>query len=479
MARLAVIGDSLSQGFQSGAIFNTAWSYPAMIARSMGINVPNDFRVPSFPGTGLPLNLEGLLRWLEDGNRLGSDINFREWILNFPVLVNRFMDAVEDLYERGAGTQPDLSSGNYHNLAVWGFRVSDSFHITAQYCEEVINQSDRWPADDVFGLPSAAMYRTAKRVLNPAQKPSQMKWTQLENLKHIIEEEGGLESLILWLGANDALQTVTELKLKDMDKVDVSDDPQERRKWNLTNADVFDKDFNQLVRHVREILPDTTKVFVGTIGHVIIPPITQGIPPFDQGYFEYYGRFFQNENNFNPITHKKLTRLQAMTIDNRIDTFNDIIRGVVARQGNQWHIVETGAILDKLAVKRNELNHAPEQALMGYFANKGANDHPLLQLSPIPNVLRFETQNHERVSGGLFSLDCVHPTTIGYGILAEAFLEQMKSAGIPDTDPAYLPWQQIIDNDTLIQNPPKLWDDILSAAENHPGFWNVLFNVIT
>ena len=38
--KLVAIGDSLTQGFQSGPILNTEWSYPAMIARSLGLSVP-------------------------------------------------------------------------------------------------------------------------------------------------------------------------------------------------------------------------------------------------------------------------------------------------------------------------------------------------------------------------------------------------------------------------------------------------------
>lgn len=34
--RLVTIGDSLTHGFQSGAIFNTQLSYPAIIAKEMG-----------------------------------------------------------------------------------------------------------------------------------------------------------------------------------------------------------------------------------------------------------------------------------------------------------------------------------------------------------------------------------------------------------------------------------------------------------
>ena len=53
--RLVTIGDSLTHGFQSGAIFKTAYSYPAIIAREMGWN---QIRYPDYgnPSEGLPLN---------------------------------------------------------------------------------------------------------------------------------------------------------------------------------------------------------------------------------------------------------------------------------------------------------------------------------------------------------------------------------------------------------------------------------------
>jgi len=35
--RLVTVGDSLAHGFQNGAIFNTHLSYPALIARELGV----------------------------------------------------------------------------------------------------------------------------------------------------------------------------------------------------------------------------------------------------------------------------------------------------------------------------------------------------------------------------------------------------------------------------------------------------------
>src|SRR5689334_3341715 len=52
--RLVAIGDSLTHGFQSDAIFNSDWSYPAMIARELGWY--DQFRHPEYRGFGgLPL----------------------------------------------------------------------------------------------------------------------------------------------------------------------------------------------------------------------------------------------------------------------------------------------------------------------------------------------------------------------------------------------------------------------------------------
>ena len=73
--RLVVIGDSLSQGFQSGAIFNTDLSYPAIIAHQLGRL--DQFRFPHYGGPGgLPLNIELLLRTLEE--RFGPRLDLWE-----------------------------------------------------------------------------------------------------------------------------------------------------------------------------------------------------------------------------------------------------------------------------------------------------------------------------------------------------------------------------------------------------------------
>ena len=477
MAKLVAIGDSLTQGFQNGAIYRTDWSFPAIIASSMGLTIPQDFPIPRFPGSGLPLNIEQFLRWSK--TRLGSTIDLTEWIFQFPFLLDRFMDDVEDLYEGRTDYRPAVYGGFYHNLAVWGFRVVDSFMVDAEYCQKMIDREEGWLEDDFLGLPAAPMYRTALRVLNPKLRKDRNKLTQIGNLKEIIASEQTIENLVIWLGANDCLGTVLDLKLEDMKTDRVSDDPQERRKFNLTHPDVFQQDFELLVTEIKNVIPPETKVFVGTIPHVTIPPVTQGIPPFDGKYFAYYGRFFTNPNNFSPFLQKHLKKEEAKKIDQRIDNYNQTIGSIVKKQGKNWHLVDIGRVLDSLAIKRNELADTPDRALRDYYANKGISDHPLLQLSPIPNVLRLELRNGQRFSGGLFSLDCVHPSTIGYGMIAEVFLEEMQQAGVRDADPKRLNWQEIMAQDSLLQIPPQLWESVLQTAERNATLWDVIFRVLS
>src|SRR4051812_41777688 len=98
--RLVAIGDSLTEGFQSGAVYTPGRSYPAIIAYELGWL--DQYRYPRYGGPGgLPLNIEYLMRDLED--RFGTSLSLLE--TPFAVFRGRqFMDDVEDYWERGAGS---------------------------------------------------------------------------------------------------------------------------------------------------------------------------------------------------------------------------------------------------------------------------------------------------------------------------------------------------------------------------------------
>ena len=484
MPKLVAIGDSLTQGVQNGAIFRPYLSYPALIADSLGLDVPNEFRAPRFPGSGLPFNLEWFLRSLRE--RVGTEIDWREWIWKVPFLLEDFIDKVEDCYERGSGSKPAACDVIYHNLAVASFRVRDSFTIHSDYCSEQIRRAEGGWGDDFLSLPSAPMYRIAQRVLNPCRQQNLRNcWTQIDNLRELISREGPVKNLIVFFGANDCLKTVMELNVEDMEGETPSEDPQERREaYNLTSAAVFRDDYQEMVKRIAAVISEETQVFVGTVPSVTIPPITQGVCPFPtvnadgNRYFSHYGPFFSTEENFD-TRHRHLTEEQVRHIDRRIDAFNCTIREIVDER-ERWHLVDIHELLNRLAVKRNNMSIAPQQPLHDFLQEYWRRpDHPLLSLEPIPSVLRLDTRDARRLGGGLFSLDCVHPTTIGYGLIAEAFLRKMQEAGVPGANPESLRWSEIIRQDSIIQFPPVLWDDIINAAQSHPTLWNFLYQRLT
>jgi hypothetical protein len=62
--------------------------------------------------------------------------------------------------------------------------------------------------------------------------------------------------------------------------------------------------------------------------------------------------------------------------------------------------------------------------------------------------------------GGLVSLDGIHPTTIGYGIIAEEFLAKMKAVWGSKYHIDPLNWHQIVAADSLLTDMPDNLEEL-------------------
>jgi hypothetical protein len=237
---------------------------------------------------------------------------------------------------------------------------------------------------------------------------------------------------------------------------------------------VFGTDYEALATRIDEILGERkVPVFVGTVPDVSIPPIAKGLGKVQNNVYPHYVRFFvADKHEEPPLFHKSLSGDQVKVVQDRIEQFNGHIRTVVARRAN-WHVVETADVLQQLSVRRQGLLH--DEPLRNYYLGKKRPDHPLLELSPVPSLLMLQRENGARKVGGLTSLDGVHPSTLGYGIAAEVFLEAMQKEGIAGADPLKVPWKALINQDRLVTGGPAVWDDFLSAAENLSFVWDFLF----
>jgi hypothetical protein len=405
-----------------------------------------EFRVPNFLGKGgLPINVEWIARQLED--EYGGRIDAFEWILAVHSMVD-LLDEVEDYWERGNGAR---KSGDvlFHNLAVWGFEAGDAYNITAKDCEDAIQN----PRDDWFSWPSEPRLRTAYKVFNPAQLPERRPETQITLAKRIGDQEGGIENLLVWLGANNCLGTVTGLKI-----VETGDNPPGPNSGcTLWTPTAFRKEFEILAEQIAQV--NAANVYVATIPHVTIPPITRGIMadrgrlPKSRRYFDYYTRFFIKDKDFDPQRDPFLSRADVEKIDAYVDHYNVTIRAMAGQHG--WHIVDMCQVLDNLAVRRNHGN--PPYVLPAALRDL--------------NVRFFETTTGGKVlQGGLISLDGIHPTTCGYAIAAQEYINVMRvqNPGIKDID-----FARMRSLDTLVASPPRTLDDMFGFLETLERWFHV------
>lgn len=485
--RLVTIGDSLTHGFQSGAIFNTQLSYPALIAQALGWA---SFRYPTYggPGNGLPLNIELLVRELE--RRFGNTLDWWEFAPGL-IVVRELLDQIEDYWERGKGAGiPDSRSPINHNLAVYGWDLRNILSRTADLCQDVIDAN---PAKDDFinQIVENANERAALRVLNPARDARGRSLSPLRAAAALGAEgtlesgEGdGIETLIVMIGSNNALGSILRFNLQWSDVG--YDDMARNDRYTVWRPIHFQAEWEKVVEELKKIR--ARHIIVCTVPHITIAPLARGVggklAPGSR-YFPYYTYPWLDNKSFDPNKNPHITGQQARAIDSAIDQYNDIIAASVrqARQeGRDWHLFELVALLDRAAYRRYLDDPTARPSWWDEVGGAYPLPSALQALSPPPDSRFFESDQTGRRQGGLFSLDGIHPTTIAYGILAQELINVMQSADVkfyqPDgkterTGKVQLDFQQLIRQDTLISNPPKA----LSSGLSLIGWLDKNFNV--
>ncbi|OKH17952.1 hypothetical protein NIES593_22595 [Hydrococcus rivularis NIES-593] len=469
--RLVTIGDSLTHGFQSGAIFKTNLSYPMLIAREMGWS--QNFRHPSYfgPGDGLPLNLEKLARELGNRYQIADGINAIDAALLLPWL-RGYLDQIEDYWERGEGLNAPERGAINHNLAVYGWDLRNTLSRNADIAKSVIRENP--PKEDFIRQVSENANEIATLwVLNSARNSANKALTPLEAAK-ALGEEGEIETLIILIGANNALGSILTFKLRWSDVG--YQDMRENDKYTVWLPSHFKDELDQIVERVKQI--KARHVIWGTVPHVTIAPFARGVSENGQKiqpgsrYFPFYVPIWL-ENTFNPNNrrHPRLTANQARGIDSAIDKYNEYIVATVRegrRQGKDWYLLETAGLLDRLAVRR----YIEDWIARPNWWTEYPLPEPLKNLNPQPTSLFFKSNQQGRQQGGLFSLDGIHPTTIGYGILAQEIINIMQLAGVEfyesdgitkKTGKIEIDFARLIKEDTLISKPPAAVSAILDS----------------
>jgi hypothetical protein len=454
--RLVTIGDSLTHGFQSGAVFNTDVSYPSIIAAELGWG---EFRYPRYDGFGgLPINIELLVRDLE--RRYGRRLDW--WELPLALFhARRRMDEIEDYWERGPGAAPPRLAAVNHNLAVYGWDLRDALERTTATLRAELDR----PRDNLIRqFVENAGERAALRVL-PGFDDAAARHTVFTAAAALGAEAGGggdgIETLVVFLGANNALQTITQLRVRWSDTG--YDTLAGKKAYTVWRPSHFAAEFDRVAEQVRGIR--ARHVIWCTVPHVTIAPLARGVgTKVEPGsrYFPYYTRPWVEARDFHPGQDAHLTANQARAIDSAIDQYNSHIVDTVRaarRDGRDWLLLDTCGLLDRLAARR----YLEDPAARPPWWHPYPLPPELRALDPVPDSRFLGSDGTRRTAGGLFSLDGVHPTTIAYGVLAQEVITVMRAAGVqfrlPDDrtvrpDPVRVDFARLLRRDTLVTAPP-------------------------
>lgn len=452
--RLVVLGDALSLGFQSLAMYRKDHFYPAMIARELGCY--DAFRQPEFLAFGgLPLNLEYVVREME--LRLGREGNWWEkGSAAFYVddLLSRICDYWQDA---PAGVIPETSNIT-HNLALPGADLADIMTLTVDTVRERLAHDEGFRVREVVRKGGLLL---AHRILATARDPNTKRPLTAVQAASELGNQGGIETLIVFVGFGNALGSI--LDLQPIWSGDDFRDPAAKSRYNVWRPRHFEHELRKLAMQVHSVA--ARHVIWATVPHVTILPIARGLGGKTRSNSRYFRRYTRPwiRTDAGVSSEPSLSAAQARAIDSAIDQYNDaIVRSVrEARHGGKdWLLLDVAAIFDKLATRR-------------YGDEEGAGARPpwwdayelpkqAASLAPVPDS-RFFVAEPER-KGGLFSLDGVHPTTTGHAILAQAFIDVMVSVGVTfrSEQPAIDILRESARN-SLISDPPRSITEDLQA----------------
>lgn len=457
--RLVTLGDSLTMGVKSLANTDTGLSWPAILAQTIGLS-ESEFTYPRFPGPvdcpGLPLNLEAIVRGI-DAAGAGSPFGVRQ--IREAFAVTAAVAHVKSYWEHGPGSiLPSAGASYYDNLAIYGWNVRDAYTYTVGDALTAVTSQPSGPA----AFSPIVSHHGDRAMLITLQGPAGATAgasdpTTMVDAARWLGDNGGIDTLVVALGSNNALPSAITLQLVWSNGPHSSD-------YTVSAPADFETDLGELRDRIAEI--NARRVIWATVPHVTVAPLARGVgaKPSGSRYFARYTHAWITDTEFDPAVNPSLTGEQARAIDSAIDQYNYSIKRLVyaartAEQPKDWLILDICGLLDRLAYRR--YIDSPDSR-PSWWDDKAYDLPPALKmLTPRPDTRFFESDASGRTQGGLVALDGIHPTTIGYGILAQEALAVMAHAdatlpGQPAPPaPIQVDFARLVAADTLICDPPR------------------------
>jgi len=446
---LITLGDSLTLGFQNGAVCSTKFSYPSILAKLLEDNL---FETVSFTAQGgIPLNMESLLKGIEEefGTDIGWDDAFlvSNSIVSTLLRIKRYWELNWSLFlQQREFNQP------YSNQSLFSATVNDVFLLTDADCRHILER--KISVGNRFQLlPQNAFYTAARKIINPNLSPFESNSSLFSNVKWF-SDHGGIEHFIVYLGANNLIGALTDLKVIEATEEDLLKKPFDRY-VTVYPTNLFRQSFENLALQLSAL--SINHIYTATIPDITKVPLLQKIELKGECI---YTHIWVKKNDFDKDIHPFLTEKELIHIQTTLLEYNYSIKETAHKHG--WKVLDVYAIVEKL--HQGEFNEViPAAAIRALRKNKKTrylvnNDNSLNIDTQFPEL---NESTEQLIHGGVFSLDGMHPTTFAYGLIAFGFQQLMQQNG-QQFNQAF-DWDRIIENDSLLTDTPLLINDLRKA----------------
>jgi hypothetical protein len=461
---LITLGDSLTLGFQNGAVCSTKFSYPSILAKLLEDKY---FQTVSFTAQGgLPLNMEVLLKGIEEefGTEIGWDdsVQLTNSLVSTLLRVKRYWEQDWAHYNNGEKLKQP-----YSNQSLFSATVNDIFLLTDADCKQILEK--QVSVGNRFQLlPQNAFYTAARKIINPNLSPFELNSSLFSNVKWF-SDHGGIEHFIVYLGANNLIGAITDLKVVEATRDDLLKKPFDR---NVTvySSQLFQQSFENLAVQLSEL--SINHIYTATIPDITKLPLLQKIEIND----EYiYTHIWVKKNDFDKDIHPFLREDEIIHIQNMLFEYNLIIKKTAQIHG--WKVLDVYSLVEKLHLGQFD-EAVPAAAIRALRKNKKTryliNDDSSLNMDT--QFAELDESTEELIHGGIFSLDGLHPSTFAYGLIAFGFQQLMQQNG-QDFNEVF-DWDKIIENDSLLTDTPLLINDLRKALYFISADYSAMFTKI-
>lgn len=412
---LMAIGDSLFNGVRSLTINAqlAQWSAPAQVARALGVA---DFAIPDYPRNVI--------------------VNFEEWIgeiINIPAILDEVSGNIAFW-----NTQPRSAAPQFDNIAIasttWADMYQRSWRSAQGEIETINHQVAAGQTTYLDNIDKLFFAFNTRFLLNPSGNASLPALSPLQIVAQRLPRR-----LLVCIGANNGLwpMAFSSAACPGIGQVNGQFGPNDL-------AQLY-----QLFTQLRGLPAGVQHIYVNTLP---LPSTAPNMMPPDDDFSRKPGPggFFPTYENRFGFNYAKLTGAQVRANDDTVTAVNQRMAELAAADP-RIHLVPI------------------DQALLRYdFKTDAAAKTIAVGGRTITNLMidggTDALTGQDFWDGGLAGLDGLHPTIVGYNLMARTILDTIVASEAGFQPPGALPSVQDACNaDTLLQNLPSDWDELMYA----------------